>query len=162
MSISRNQRNSRWYVSSSQKARSLRTEYRLISRLALSKRSGGIDARPSPSAAYISSNSGDSSSNAASANRLMVRNGWSAGTRASGSTNANMLACFFARPRTAATSVVGATTVPSQPVLPEDPARPSQQPARSLALHGGPAVVDRQDDAADIAGRVGREEDDRR
>ena len=34
-------------------ARSLRTEYRLISRLALSNRSGGIDARPSPSAAYI-------------------------------------------------------------------------------------------------------------
>jgi hypothetical protein len=35
-----------WYVSSSQKARSLRTDYRLMSRLALSNRSGGMDARP--------------------------------------------------------------------------------------------------------------------
>ena len=62
---------------------------------------GGIDARPSPSAAYISWNSGDSSSKAASGKSLIVRKGWSAGIRLSGSMKTNMLACFFVRRRAA-------------------------------------------------------------
>src|SRR4051794_23041625 len=90
-----------------------------------------MEARPWPSAAYMSSNNGDNSSKAASAKRLIVRNGWSAGMSVSGSINANMLACFLARPRTAATSVVGAITVLNQLTLPEDPPpAPSQQSAR--------------------------------
>src|SRR5437868_11448513 len=71
-----------------------------------------MEARPWPSAAYISSNNGDNSTRAASAKRLIVRSGWSAGINVSGSTNANMLTCFLVRPRTALTSDLGATTVP--------------------------------------------------
>jgi len=55
-------------------ARSLRTEYRLISRLAFSSRSGGIDGRPS--SAYSASNNGERlAKGASSAKRLIVRNG---------------------------------------------------------------------------------------
>ena len=79
-SMSRNQRNSRLYSSSSQKARSDRTEYSAISSDAFSSRSGGIDGRP-PSA-YISSNTGDRSASASSASRLIARSGWPTGTRA--------------------------------------------------------------------------------
>src|SRR5579871_2335685 len=83
-----------------QKARSLRTENRLISKLAFSSRSGGIDGRPVPSAAYSASNCGESSANAASANCLIVRSGCLAGIRLSGSMNASMLVWGFVRPRT--------------------------------------------------------------
>jgi hypothetical protein len=81
-------------------ARSLRTENRLISKLAFSSRSGGIDGRPCPSAAYSRSNCGESSASAASANCLIVRSGCFAGIRLSGSMNASMLAWGFVRPRT--------------------------------------------------------------
>jgi len=62
---------------------------------------------------------------------LIVRSGWSAGTRVSGSITANMLDCFFARPRTAATSAVGALTVPCQPAVLKTSVRHSQHAARS-------------------------------
>src|SRR5579859_1307867 len=88
--MSRNHRHSNWKSNSSQNARSLRTEYRLISRLALSNRSGGIDGRPP--VRYMASKVGDNSTSARSAQRLMTRNGWWGGTRSSRSTNANMLA----------------------------------------------------------------------
>src|SRR5579859_4262908 len=93
-----------------------------------------MEARPWPSAAYISSNNGDNSSSAASANRLIIRSGWSLGINASGSMNASMLACLFARPRTAMTSVLGAFTVQAQPAPPEDPTVPSQQAANEASL----------------------------
>ena len=85
-----------------------------------------MEARPWPSAAYISSNNGDSSSRAASAKRLIVRSGWSAGISVSGSMNANMLACFLVRPRTVTTSVVAATTTidPDVPLWPYTLGRP--------------------------------------
>src|SRR4030088_2128613 len=44
--------------------------------------------------------------------------------------NANMLACFFERPRILATSAVSGITVPGQLARPEEPEPPSQQPAR--------------------------------
>ena len=72
--MSRNHRHSNWKSNSSQNARSLRTEYRLISRLALSNRSGGIDGRPP--VRYMASKVGDNSTRARSAKRLMTRNGW--------------------------------------------------------------------------------------
>src|SRR5438477_11624712 len=76
--MSRNQRQRSWKSSSSQKARSLRTEYRLISNDALSNRSGGMDGRPP--VRYIASKVGDSSARARSAKRLIVRSGWWAAT----------------------------------------------------------------------------------
>ena len=69
---------------------------------ALSSRSGGMDGRPP--AAYMRSKTGESSASAWSANRLIVRNGWSRGTRASRSTNASMLNCGLHRPRILCTS----------------------------------------------------------
>src|SRR5579859_1101038 len=54
----------------------------------------------------------DNSTRAASAKRLMIRKGRSAGINVSGSMNASMLACFLVRPRTATTSAVAAITVP--------------------------------------------------
>jgi hypothetical protein len=80
-----------------QNACSLRTEYRLISRLALSKRSGGIDGRPV--LLYIPANVRDSDDNTRSAKTLMARNGWSLGTLCSGLTSENKAACFVSSPR---------------------------------------------------------------
>ena len=58
--------------------------------------------------------------NARSVKRLMVRKGWCGGTRSSRSTNANMLACGFRRPRILATSTAqDASAVPGPPTCPE-------------------------------------------
>ena len=53
---------------------------------------------PGPPSEHIRSNSGDRRSNASSAMILMVRRGWSFGTRSSGSTNASIVACGSRRP----------------------------------------------------------------
>ena len=58
---------------------------------AFSRRSGGTEARPTFE--YIRSNSTDRRSNASSAMVLMVRRGWSFGTRSSRSTNASIVTC---------------------------------------------------------------------
>ena len=58
---------------------------------AFSSRSGGTDARPTFE--YIRSNSADRRSSASSATALMVRRGWSFGTRSSRSTNASIVTC---------------------------------------------------------------------
>ena len=69
----KNQRNSRLSSNSSQTARSLLTENNPVSSDAFSRRSGGMDGRPT--SAYIRSNSGESRSNASSAKALMARSG---------------------------------------------------------------------------------------
>ncbi len=71
--MSKNQRNNRLYLSSSQNARSLRTEYRKISNEAFSSLYGGTDALPTLE--YMRSNSGDRLSSALSARTLMMRMG---------------------------------------------------------------------------------------
>ena len=68
----------------------LRTEYREMSYDAFSSRSGGTDARPTFE--YIRSNSGASRSSASSATVLIVRRGWSFGTRSSKSTKSSIVA----------------------------------------------------------------------
>ena len=117
--IPKNQRNNSLYSRCSQNARSLRTEYRLISSDAFSKRSGGMDARPS--LAYIASNVGDNSVNALSAKRLIVRSGWSCGIRVSKSMNASIVTCGSCSPRTSTTSARDASTLAGAGTSPEEP-----------------------------------------
>src|SRR5205085_4488588 len=99
--------------------------------------SGGMDGRPP--VRYIASKVGDSSARARSAKRLIVRSGWWGGTRSSRSTNANMLACGFRRPRilTAPLSMA-ASTVAAGGDRPEEPESPEvgvfHQPANEASL----------------------------
>ena len=70
-----NQRQNRWYMNSSLKAHSLRTEYKTISRDAFHSRSGSTETQSTR--AYMRSNSDASRAKAASATALIRHNGWS-------------------------------------------------------------------------------------
>jgi hypothetical protein len=71
--------------------------YNAISTIALSKRSGGIDGRPTDE--YIWSKTGDSSNNAAFASFLIPRSGCVAGTRDSGDISISIDDCLVFSPR---------------------------------------------------------------
>src|SRR5436309_7744337 len=90
-----------------------------------------------PHTAYITSNVGDSVAKASSARRLMVRSGWSSGTRVSMSMNASMLTCGSCSPRIPTTSLRDGSTVSGAPISPEQPQPPKvgvfHQPARAGA-----------------------------
>ena len=62
-----------------------------------SRRSGGIDGRPT--LLYIASNVSDNPARISSAIVLMRRSGWSAGIRFSGETTENIEACLSSAPR---------------------------------------------------------------
>src|SRR5205807_10300683 len=74
-----------------------------------------------PHTAYIASNVGDRAAKASSARRLMVRSGWSSGTRVSMSMNASMLTCGSCSPRIPTTSLQDGSTVSGAPISPEEP-----------------------------------------
>ena len=71
--------------------------YNAINSDAFSSRSGGIEGRPT--ALYISSNTGESPSSAASASAFTARSGCFSGTRRSGERRLNIVACFVSAPR---------------------------------------------------------------
>ena len=84
------------YRSCSQNWRSERIVYKAISRLALSRCSGGIEGRPP--AALTSSNSGDMRPNAESTSGLICRSGWFFGTNPSGFKPNSNVACRSVSP----------------------------------------------------------------
>src|SRR6266568_403829 len=83
-----------------------------------------------PHTAYIASNVGDRAAKASSARRLMVRSGWSSGTRISMSMNASMLTCGSCSPRIPTTSLRDGSTVSGAPISPEEP-----QPTKVGVFH---------------------------
>ena len=96
---------------------------------AFSSRSGGADARPTFE--YIPSNSADRRSNASSATALMVRWGWSFGTRSFRSTNAGIVACESRLTLMETTSSSTAWSYPSSQTTRQPPVYPTFQPGSS-------------------------------
>src|SRR5713101_4282959 len=90
-----------------------------------------------PHTAYIASNVGDRAAKASSARRLMVRSGWSSGTRVSMSMNTSMLTCGSCSPRIPTTSLRDGSTVSGARISPEEPQTTKvgvfHQPANEVA-----------------------------